>query len=260
MKQTDFSVVIEGEPLHIAAYLREAGPELLFLIHGLGCSKDSFHHLWNYHPFDNYSVMAVDLAGFGNSSKSRNFSYTMEAQAQICAEILSEFSEKKLHIVAHSMGGAVALLLPHKVLERTETFVNVEGNLIAEDCDIAGRKIISVPPDIFAKNVLPEVHDLFKRFGHGYTAIDDTSADALYRSARSLTAWSDSKKLLELFLGLTCRKAYFYGEDNAEHPTIASIGNVTKVMIKRSGHFPMNDNPEDFYGTLHQFVTTATMG
>ena len=114
-----------------------------------------------------------------------------------------------------------------------------------------------MPPAVFKSDILPELRDKFNSLGEGYTAIGSTSAAALYRSAESLVAWSDSNKLLEAFHALSCRKAYFYGDENAEHPTVASVGDVPKVKIKRSGHFPMNDNPEDFYDELYKFVMAS---
>jgi pimeloyl-ACP methyl ester carboxylesterase len=257
IKLKQFSVFTDGQPIEIVASVRDAGENLLFFVHGLGCSKDSFHHFWNRTDFDDYSVLALDLVGFGESTKSESFSYTMEAQARICAEILTEFSDKNLHIVAHSMGCAVALLLPNEILNRAKTFANVEGNLIGADCGIMSRKIISVTPTVFKSDMLPELRDNFNSLGKGYATMDSTSADALYKSAESLVIWSDSNKLLELFLALPCRKAYFYGDENTEHPTVASVGYIPKVKIKRSGHFPMNDNPEDFYDELYKFVTAT---
>ncbi len=249
-----FSIVIDGQSNEIVANVRDTGKYLIFLVHGLGCSKDSFHHIWNLTDFDNYSILVLDLAGFGESSKSKKFSYTMEAQAQICAEILKKFSYKKLHIVAHSMGGAVALLLPDDILNETKTFTNVEGNLIDADCGIISRKIISVPPAVFESDIFPELRDQFNNFGKRYAAIDSTSADAFYKSAESLVTWSDSNKLLEIFLGLPCRKAYFFGDQNVDLPTVTHVGEVQKVKIKQSGHFPMNDNPKDFYCELYKFM------
>jgi pimeloyl-ACP methyl ester carboxylesterase len=257
MKPRHFSVSIEGQSLELVASVRDAGKDLLFFVHGLGCSKDSFHHFWDRTNFEDYSVLALDLIGFGESTKSESFSYTMEAQARVCAKILTEFSDRNLHIVAHSMGGAVALLLPDDILNVTKTFANIEGNLIGADCGIASRRIISVPPAVFESDILPEFRDKFNGLWKGYAAMDSTSANALYRSAESLVAWSDSNKLLEAFHALSCPKAYFYGDENADHPTVASVGNVPKVKIERSGHFPMNDNPADFYDELYKFVTMS---
>ncbi len=253
-----FSGSFADKSFEVAANFREAGPDLLLFLHGLGCSKDSFHHIWKRIDLADFSVLAVDLIGFGDSAESSNFSYTMEAQAQVCADVLDKFfDDRKLHIVGHSMGGAVALLLPDKILNSTQTFTNVEGNLIGADCAVASRKIIGVPRKVFEAELLPELQKKFAILGENYTAFESTTADALYRSAESLVSWSDSNKLLEAFLALSCQKAYFYGEDNAAHPTIKRIGYIPTVEIKRSGHFPMNDNPIDFYNELHKFVTTG---
>ncbi len=254
MKSSQFTVSVEGQSVEIVANIRDVGENLIFLIHGLGCSKDSFHHFWDSNVFDDCSAIAIDLAGFGESSKPRNFSYMMEAQARICAEILTKYSFKNLHIVAHSMGGAVALLLPHEVINVTKTFTNVEGNLIGADCGIISRKTVSVSPAEFEFYIFPELRDKFNSFGERYAAIDSTSADVIYKSAESLVAWSDSNKLIDKFLALSCRKAYFFGDKSTDLPALSRIGDIQKVKIRQSGHFPMNDNPQDFYGELYKFI------
>jgi pimeloyl-ACP methyl ester carboxylesterase len=253
MKPIKFTIQIDGQSNEIAANVRDSGENMIFLIHGLGCSKESFHLFWDFRDFDGYSVLALDLPGFGESSKSNTFSYTMEAQARICAEILTKFLNKKLHIVAHSMGGVVALLLPDEILNGAKTFTNIEGNLIGSDCGILSRKIVSVPPEVFV-SFFPALQNKFNSFSERYAAIDATSAKALYKSAESLVEWSDSNKLLELFLALPCRKAYFFGDENADLPTLAHLEGVQKVEINQSGHFPMNDNPKEFYGKLYKFL------
>ncbi len=249
-----FSIFIEGQSVDIVAKTRLASDDMIVFIHGLGCSKESFHHFWNSKGFDHYSVLAIDLAGFGESSKPKTFSYTMEAQARICAEILTQLSYKNIHIVAHSMGGAVALLFPEEILSTARTFVNVEGNLIKADCGIISRQIISFSQPRFESQFLPKLRDTFNSLGKNYAAIDASSADALYKSSGSLVEWSDNNKLLDKFLGLTCRRAYFFGDKNADLPILNLLGGIKKVKIKNSGHFPMNDNPNRFYRELFKFL------
>jgi pimeloyl-ACP methyl ester carboxylesterase len=112
MTSKTFDLIIDREPVAVAADVRVTGEDQLFFLHGLGCSKSTFHHFWNRIDFKEYSAVIPDLIGFGGSSKPEHFSYTMEAQARICTEIFKRFSDKALHIVAHSMGNAVALLFP----------------------------------------------------------------------------------------------------------------------------------------------------
>jgi hypothetical protein len=54
MKLMKFTILIDGQSIEIVANVRDSGENLIFLVHGLGCSKDSFHHLWNRNDFDDY--------------------------------------------------------------------------------------------------------------------------------------------------------------------------------------------------------------
>jgi pimeloyl-ACP methyl ester carboxylesterase len=240
------------------ADMREAGKDMLVFIHGLGCSKVSFHHFWHNSRLGHFSALAPDLIGFGGSDKPKGFSYTMEAQAKVCADILATFPKKHLHIVAHSMGGAIGLLLPDEILNRVQTFVNVEGNLIDADCGIVSRKIASTPADRFKTDLLPRMQRAFNQLGDGYADIDSCSPQALYLSAQSLVDWSDGGKLLQRFRRLGCRRVYFFGDENEGHPTLSHLEDIDQIKISGSGHFPMNDNPNEFYEKLYDVVQNGS--
>ena len=148
------------------------------------------------------------------------------------------------------MGGAIALLLPSKILDSIVSFANIEGNLIAEDCGIVSRQIAEASFKEFKAKIYPE-HKL--KFAD-YSPFNLTSPSAYYRSAQSLVKWSDSRKLLNKFLRLRCRKAYFYGEQNRNHPAVSATRNLQQIEIKKSGHYLMDDNPKDFYTELNRFI------
>ena len=155
------------------------------------------------------------------------------------------------------MGGAVALLLPNDILMNAKSFVNIEGNLIDADCGIVSRKIVSVTPAEFESDILPKMQIELNNLGEKYAENEAPPVIAFYKSAESLVAWSDNNKLLEVFLELPYRKAYFFGDENAEHPTVTAVGDIPKVKIRQSGHFPMIDNPKEFYGELFRFISGA---
>ncbi len=257
MEKRIFPIAHGGSHYEVSTAFRKRGGELLLLLHGLGCSKESFRDIWFRDEFSNYSIMSLDFLGFGDSSKPDKFSYRMEDQASVCAEVMKEISSKQVHIVAHSMGGAIGLLLPSALLNSALTFANLEGNLISEDCGIVSRKTISVSFQKFEKELLPDLRALSKSLGEGRFFLDSALPLGFYKSAESLVRWSDSGDLLSRFKNLRCRKSYFYGERNADLDVLHRLNTIEKVKISRSGHFMMNDNPEEFYSRLGIFLSTT---
>jgi pimeloyl-ACP methyl ester carboxylesterase len=257
MENRKISVTHGGNKYQVATTIRRQAEEILFLIHGLGCSKASFRDIWLREEFNDYSILALDLLGFGDSSKPDKFSYKMEDHAAVCAQVANEIPSKKIHIVAHSMGGAIGLLLPASLLDAVLTFSNLEGNLTGEQCGIVSRKTISVPLHKFERDVLPDLKDLSKTLGKGRFFLDSALPAAFYKSAESLVHWSDSGDLVSRFNKLSCRKSYFYGEQNSDMLVLNRLNFVEKIMVGRSGHFMMNDNPDEFYPQLKKFLSST---
>ena len=63
----------------------------------------------------------------------------------------------------------------------------------------------------------------------------------------------DTQGSVARFLGLPCRKGYFYGDENAAMPVLQHLGGVELYNIPRSGHGMMLDNPTVFYERLAAF-------
>lgn len=245
--------------VELAHRYRKGGSELILFIHGIGCSKDSFVHVWENSGFEKYSLLTVDLIGFGDSPKLADFSYSMEDQADACMHLLQSFEFERIHIVGHSMGGAVALLLAGKIEDKLESFVSAEGNLIGADCGLVTRKTISYDFDEFEK----------VKFG-SFIEANEASADkslklwagmlrkcsplAFYKSAQSLVEWSDSGRLLQLFLALKTRKAYIHGDRDSKTDVLGMLQGIEKISVEGSGHFVMTDNPVEFYKKLYDIV------
>ena len=97
--------------MEIAVRLRRAGPEWCVFIHGLGCCKELFDDAFRAPALDDLSLLAMDLPGHGESSRPTELAYRMEDHAGAVARILEALDAHPTHLVGHSMGGAVALLL-----------------------------------------------------------------------------------------------------------------------------------------------------
>jgi pimeloyl-ACP methyl ester carboxylesterase len=98
-----------------------SGPDVL-LIHGLGGAKSSF--------FDTaatlssaYRVHALDLPGFGSSSKPVSAPYNARYFARTVREVMDVLGVDRAHIAGNSMGGRVAIELGLRHPERVASLV-----------------------------------------------------------------------------------------------------------------------------------------
>lgn len=237
--------------LGISYDLQKVSGGSIVFIHGLGICKDCFRDVWGFPGYERYTILTFDLPGFGDSSKPREFSYSMEDQAAISKLLIKELNLNRIHIVGHSMGGAVGLLLAKDIKPIVESFICLEGNLVSEDCT-GSRAAIQYSLKDFLKEGFPSLKSKISESEDSLFASCISKSDpyAFYRSSESLVKWSDSGKLLDLFLGLDVRKYYVFGELNTDAPVIKQLTSIPKLMIPNAGHGMMTDNPSRFYTSL----------
>ena len=104
-------VVLRTPPArHVSALTLGAGPDVL-LLHGLGAAKSSFFDLAASLAESGYRVHAIDLPGFGGSSKPRLAPYTARWFADTVLGVMDTLEIGRAHLVGNSLGGRVALEL-----------------------------------------------------------------------------------------------------------------------------------------------------
>ncbi len=85
------------------------GDKTLIFIHGLG----GYLKHWQYNVPDlskDFRCIAVDLAGYGKSSKG-DYSGSMTFQAEVLAEFIEKLNLQNVWLVGHSMGGQISMTL-----------------------------------------------------------------------------------------------------------------------------------------------------
>lgn len=114
------NVVVDGL---MTNYLKSgSGSKTLVFIHGWGDTAKTFAHLFDKLS-DRYTILAVDLPGFGGSQKPP-VAWDLNNYANFVAAWLSKINVKKIDMIAgHSFGGSVAIVAVAEQIVRADKLV-----------------------------------------------------------------------------------------------------------------------------------------
>lgn len=259
-----WSVSLEGAgEVPIAVRHRRAGEDLVVLMHGLGCAKESFDGAFAADSLARYSLLAFDFPEHGQSG-SIGPRADIDGAAEVVCALLRRVSRRRVHLVCHSMGGAIGLVVAQN-LPDLAGFVSVEGNLVADDCGLVSRGLAEQTADAFVQDGFAAFVGLLEASAepsHVSWAqwYKNCNPRGLHGLARSLVEWCDNDKLLGIFSSLMPR-SYVHGETSRVDHMRDRLGATPVYSVARSDHFPMLDNPDEFYhliGTILFGSSTMT--
>ncbi len=260
MKEDFLSLECKSGPINMAVLEQRTNDQWMVCLHGLQSSKEMFENLLRRAFFRDLSYLAIDFVGFGHSAKPESFSYTLEDQADMVEQLVKQMGIRNMHLIGHSLGGMVGILLLERLKAHIASFINMEGNLTLEDC---GMSLKAVQYDF----------DAFKKSGYGkikseIAACAELSAPSrlqwlelipdyvFYTTSRSIVDWSKSGKMLKKFLSSDVRKLFLYGDQN-RRKTKCLDSSVETAEIPHAGHFMLMDNPDACAGKITAFIATA---
>jgi pimeloyl-ACP methyl ester carboxylesterase len=109
------------------AYTRRGSGDPLVLIHGIGHRRQAWDPVVD-RLARSFDVIAVDLAGFGESpAHPDGVSYSMENACQNLADNFALWGVERPHVVGNSLGGAIALELAARGQVRSATALSPAG-------------------------------------------------------------------------------------------------------------------------------------
>jgi len=245
----------------VAIQERIDGPDLILFVHGLGCAKESFSSAWETPILENYSLLAPDLPGHGETP-IEPWGCRMEDYASFLKSVVVARRWDRLHIVAHSMGGAAALLLDRFSNLPLSSFINIEGNLVAEDCAILSRRAAESRFEVFRdrdfkKLISKAALSKDPAIKAWVNWIQRCEPEAYHTACKSLVAWSDSGKLLDRYKKLTIPKAYVCGDKSAVPEVLAKLEDERCIQVEESGHFIMQEQPERLFCIIAKIIEEA---
>ncbi|MFF8880028.1 alpha/beta fold hydrolase [Streptomyces flaveolus] len=216
-------------------------------VHGLGAMSSVYHaHIASRPELAGRRSLFVDLPGHGISDRPQDFGYTLDDHAGALAAALDAAGVNGAELIAHSMGGSVAVVLAHRRPDLVSRLVLTEANLDAFPPPTAGSSGIAAhEEDDFVNGAHARVlEDVGPQWAATMRLADPR---ALHRSAVGLRRGSEPvmRTLLER---LDVDRVYLQGEHSGElagHQGLEAAG-VRVVTVPGAGHNVMFDNPDAF--------------
>jgi pimeloyl-ACP methyl ester carboxylesterase len=217
-------------------------------VHGLGSASTVYHaHIAARPELAGRRTLFVDLPGHGISDRPADFGYTLEDHADALAAALDAAHVAGAELVAHSMGGAVAIVLCHRRPDLVSRLVLTEANLDPYPPLTVGSSGIASYEEV----------DYVENGGHARVldkigptwAATMRLADplALHRTATGLMRGSNPT-MRQMLEGQTVDRVYLQGELSGELPGREGLeaAGVRVVTVPGAGHNIMFDNPDAF--------------
>lgn len=242
--------------------------DILF-IHGLGGNKEWFPRHYDLYSIDKFSWIVPDLIGHGNSAKpDTQKAYLMDQQAKNLYQVLIKEKVKSLVIIAHSMGGPIAISLIEQLIQEKDRKVKLlglfylEGNLDKNDTFFSSQ-IAKYSYKEYEKEFNSWIKTLNKKtkgkLVEFIAELQKIGPFPLWATSVYLVSVSLSNQLLPRLQSalkeFTCPVYFIYGEKNKglfSSETLVKQAQLSLIFIPEAGHVMFEDNPIAFWKVIKQ--------
>lgn len=252
---------------------RGKGPTIL-LIHGFIVTHAEWDDVID-ELAERFHVIAPDLPGFGDSSKPSpsKYAYSIEAFAESMADLVAAFGVGRVHVVGHSMGGAVALTLAAQHPELVQRLVVVDplsyavpmsfraklpfypviGPFIFKQ--LYGRTMFRsyFRDEVFPRGApinLPRIDSFYDKFN------SPAARESAYATLRAVL---DTRTLVARLGRVRAPTLVVWGRDDKLFPCanasrLARELTDARLEVMECGHSPAEERPEQFLSIVTEFL------
>ena len=217
---------------------------------------------------DHFKTYALDFWGFGESGEGGG-TFTVSDYVEMVDQFMERLGLEQLPVIGHSMGGTVSLCLtldhPHRVKKVAVVGSPIVGDGLAFFLRLAAKRPLAsmayrVPGalPLGVRFFSPFLARDWKRWYRMFTRdLSRTTLESFHYSIASLREIDLRDRLHEIeipTLGIYGRIDRIV-DPNERHLLAAGVSQAEIAFFEGSGHFPMLDQPDQFYQTLNDFLS-----
>ena len=185
---------IEIAGARVSTLIAGDGPEHVICLHGLGANKVSFFETVAALTPD-HTVHAIDLPGFGSSSKPALSRYNAPWFGRAVVSYMDALAIDEAHLVGNSMGGRIALEVAFREPQRVRSLSLLAPSMawtrrrqLVPLVRLIRPELASIPHAPRAASVRAQLWGMFARPERLDPAVADVAADEFVRTYRSRAA------------------------------------------------------------------------
>ena len=258
----DLTVRLRGSEFRLPYFYREGtgGPAVLF-VHGLGGAKENFYSALQSPALADCTLVTFDLPGTGLAEFMPAAALDVSSLSGLAQEVAGALLPGPYWLAGASMGGLIALLQFRAFgTGRVQGFINLEGNLLPEDC-MFSRRVVPHSFESFAPLYEEMIRELraSQRVGDQLIAQNmalNVDIRAYYAYSFQTVRESDSGRLLQEFLALPLPRLFLYGDQNKGLSYLSRLrkSSVQVGEIPSAAHFFFYDNPIATFQAIGDFL------
>ena len=265
-------ITIDGMQVH---YRDEGIGFPIVLLHGTAASLHTWD-AWTEQLIKNYRVIRLDLPAFGLTGPNKNADYSIESYTRFLAQFLEKIKVDKFHLVGNSLGGNIAWNYAAEHLEKVAKLILIDASGLPTNkpqpaiFKMAKTPILNslflylTPQFIIRKNIeqvygnklkvtdslIIRYHKMSLRTGNRKAFIDRAKIDFNLNKKSNLAKLKSVKSPTLLIWG--AKDTWIPLENGKRMDSL--LPNSKLVILKNSGHVPMEENPEESLVFLNIFL------
>ncbi|MGH2983357.1 MAG: alpha/beta fold hydrolase [Solirubrobacterales bacterium] len=260
------------------------GIETVVLIHGLGSDKTSFFETVSALAPE-HTVHAIDLPGFGSSSKPLRAPYDAPWFARAVIRFLDSQGIDRAHLVGNSLGGRVAIEVGLQAPDRVRSLSLLCPSMawrkrrhFAPLVKLLRPELAAIPHTFGDSLVRQHFWSMFSRPERIHPSAADVAVEEFlrnYRSANARVAFHSAARHIYLeepkgpegfwtrLEELQPPAMFVWGDEDPLVPLAFSryvreaLPDARQVVLEQCGHVPQVEHPVDANALVHDFIAHA---